>query len=272
MTAWLLPVLTGVGVLLIVVPKPAPSLSERIGIYLEPATPSAQHHDRAVGSRLSKAGLTWTHAEWRLRNIMAAVAGAMVGLLIARGDVFVAGPERSAPGLALTGAFAGVLFLRMWVTRRSERRSQQLKEELPLLTDALLIQIMSGESIIQAIERMVSIGAGVGTSELAKALTRYRSGQSITEALEQAATDTAQPEARRLYDVLATGHHTGGRLAGHLIELSRDYRATLERELITEGGKRAIAVYAPILALMIPVTLMFLVYPALAGLRQLAQQ
>lgn len=272
MTFWLLPVLTAVGVLLIVIPKPAPSLSERVGRYLEPARVPARDHHQAIASRLSKAGLTWTYAEWRLRNIMAAATGAMVGLLIARGDMFIAGPERSAPGLALTGAFAGVLFFRMWVTRRTERRSQQLKEELPLLTDTLLIQIMSGESIIQAIERMVSVGAGVGTGELARALSRYRSGESITDSLEQAANDTAQPEARRLYDLLATGHHTGGRLAGHLIELSRDYRATLERELITEGGKRAVAVYAPILGLMIPVTLIFLVYPALAGLRQLAQQ
>ncbi len=273
MSVWLLPAISALGVLLIVVPKPAPRLVNRVGIYLEPVQmPSPAGRDEAGSVRLSKAGLPWTLAEWRVRNVMAAMAGMMLGILVAQGDAFITGPERSTVGLSLTGAFAGVLFLRMWITRREEHRRQQLKEELPLLADAFALQIMAGESVIQAVERLVYQGVGVGPSELACALERYRGGESLTESLERAAVETVQPEARRLYELLATGHHTGGRLARDLMELSRDYRATLERELIAEGGRRAIAVYAPILALMIPVTLVFLVYPALAGLRELAQQ
>jgi hypothetical protein len=44
----------------------------------------------------------------------------------------------------------------------------------------------------------------------------------------------------------------------------------LARDLTAEGGKRALATYGPVLALMVPVTLLFLLYPTLAGLRSLA--
>jgi hypothetical protein len=63
---------------------------------------------------------------------------------------------------------------------------------------------------------------------------------------------------------------TGGRLSDALAELARDLRAGLERDVSAEGGKRALASYGPVLALMVPVALLFLLYPTLVGLRELA--
>ena len=73
-----------------------------------------------------------------------------------------------------------------------------------------------------------------------------------------------------MYTLLTHAHDTGGRLADALADLSTDYRAMLARYLTAEGGKRALATYGPVLALMVPVTLLFLLYPTLAGLRSLA--
>ena len=49
-----------------------------------------------------------------------------------------------------------------------------------------------------------------------------------------------------------------------------DRRAALEREMAIEGGRRALTGYGPILGLMIPTTLLFLMYPTLAGLDALS--
>ncbi|MCL1692074.1 MAG: pilus assembly protein TadB, partial [Actinomycetia bacterium] len=70
--------------------------------------------------------------------------------------------------------------------------------------------------------------------------------------------------------LLAHAHDTGGRLADALGELGTDYRAALARDLTAEGGRRALTTYGPVLALMVPVTLLFLIYPTLVGLRSLA--
>ena len=69
---------------------------------------------------------------------------------------------------------------------------------------------------------------------------------------------------------MANAHGTGGRLAETLADLAADYRATLARDLTAEGGRRALSTYGPILALMVPVALLFLMYPTLVGLRQLS--
>ena len=70
--------------------------------------------------------------------------------------------------------------------------------------------------------------------------------------------------------LLAHAHDTGGRLADALGDLGTDYRASLARDLTAEGGRRALTTYGPVLALMVPVTLLFLLYPTLVGLRSLA--
>ena len=88
--------------------------------------------------------------------------------------------------------------------------------------------------------------------------------------LRRAAASSAHPEGTRLYELLGHTHRTGGRLADSLGELASDFRASLATELTAEGGRRALAAYGPILAFMIPVTLVFLMYPTLAGLSALS--
>ena len=44
----------------------------------------------------------------------------------------------------------------------------------------------------------------------------------------------------------------------------------LERDITEQGGKKAVAAYGPVLALMVPTALAFLLYPTLVGLQGLA--
>jgi hypothetical protein len=43
----------------------------------------------------------------------------------------------------------------------------------------------------------------------------------------------------------------------------------MERDLTTESGKAMVTTYGPVLALMVPTALLFLLYPTLIGLRSL---
>jgi tight adherence protein C len=158
----------------------------------------------------------------------------------------------------------------MWVSTRRERRARRLRFELPIVTDALSLHIIAGESIVTAIQNYVDEATGVAADELGTVLAGVEAGRGIAEALQRNVRRTADPEAARLYTLLAHAHDTGGRLADALGDLGTDYRASLARDLTAEGGKRALAAYGPVLALMVPVTLLFLLFPTLAGLRSLA--
>ncbi len=246
-------------------------LSERVARYLRPEPPSTAP-DGSAPDRLpfADAGLHWSRSEMLVRRVAAAAAGGIGGALIAQGDLFVQGPGRSLPSLVALGSIAGWLVFGVWISTRRDRRSRSLRFELPIVTDALSLRVIAGESVATAIQSYVDESSGVAAEELGAALADVSAGRGIAEALQRNVHRTADPEAARLYTLLAHAHDTGGRLADALGDLGTDYRAALARDLTAEGGRRALTTYGPVLALMVPVTLLFLLYPTLAGLRSLA--
>jgi tight adherence protein C len=196
-----------------------------------------------------------------IRLPVAAVGGAVAGLLI------VAGGGGAIPLFAL-GAVVGVALERVARSMRGRRRARRLDLELPTAADTLALHVLAGDSVSTALHRFVDTGSGVAVDELRCVLDAEHGG--LEAALRDAARRWDEARAARLFDLLADAHRTGGRLDGALTALADDYRAAIAADLTAEGGRRAIAVYGPILALMVPVTLVFLMYPTLAGLSALA--
>lgn len=249
--------IAAVSAFLIVVGGRNATLADRLAVYLlPPGRPVA-----APGSDRRYLPIAW---------LPAVAAGALVGALLAQGDLFLAGAGRSLPGLTTIGAFAGYF---LWSARRStlaDRKAKRFRLELPVIVDALALRVVAGDSIAAAIESVCASMQGVAVDELRKVTDDVAGGRGVPEALLAAARDTAHKDGRRLYDLLGHVHESGGRLASMLAELAVDLRAGIERDLSAEGGKRAIATYGPILALMVPTALLFLLYPTLIGLRELA--
>ena len=252
--------------LLVAQSSPAP-LADRLACYLRPARYSARTNRHASQQRrlLDRA------PERLFHRTAAALAGALIGLLLAQGDLFLSGPSVvSSPLLAVVGGIAGSLVYNMVLTTRRQQRARRIRFELPVVADAIALHVIAGESVATSLDRFVATSHGVASEELTAVLDRHRAGAGLTESLDQAAKTSAASESGRLYSLLGQAHVTGGRLTDALAELATDYRAALGRDMTTEGGKRALAGYGPILALMVPVALVFLLHPTLVGLRELA--
>jgi tight adherence protein C len=256
------------GVLLLAIPRRMVT-SDGIGRYLRPHRPDPAPARRDAIRRF-QAGLSWSWTDHQVRRIGAAALGMGLGSILGSGGLLPGVPVSRLPLLAVSGAAAGLLGLRAWVTNRIDRRRRRLGQELPAVADMLALGVLSGASVASAIEAFLDRSAGVAADELGWALRRHRDGVSLGTALTTLTRRSVSPEAGRLYTTLANAHETGGPLGRALAELATDFRASIARGLIAEGGKRAVAIYAPILALMIPVALLFLMYPTVVGLRELA--
>jgi tight adherence protein C len=205
-----------------------------------------------------------------LSRLTAAGGGAALGGLLAAGQLFATARPASAPALITLGAGGGLLWHRLRRKQAADARALRLRRELPTVADTLALSVLAGESVAGAIERFTTTSRGVAAEELGTALARHRTGCGLAEALTGTAQASAHAEGTRLYELLGHAHQTGGRLADALADLAIDYRAALARDLTAEGGRRALAAYGPILALMVPVTLLFLMYPTLTGLSALS--
>jgi Flp pilus assembly protein TadB len=249
-------VVAGAAVFLLVTRSGAPSLAERIGVYIIEPRPDDPHD--GVRSVRDMSFVLWV------------VSGGLIGVLLAQGDLFISGTGRSLPALSVLGAVGGWF---TWSARRStqrERRALRLRHELPLIADALALHSLAGESVSFALAAVVRETDGVASDEFASVLRAHAAGEGFVEALTEGKRDTAHPQGERLYEALIHAHTSGGRLADTLNALASDFRSSIATDLTSEAGRRAVTSYGPVLALMVPTALLFLLYPTLLGLRALS--
>ena len=253
---WVAVALASLSPLLIARAARVSSLGERVAAYIVPTEETHHRTPRRLPARLVRS-LPWV------------VSGALVGALVGQGDLFLDGPGRSTLALSTLGAAAGWFLFSAMETNRGQRRVDRLRNELPVVIDALSLQVVSGESVTSAMRNVARATRGVASEEI-NSILDAADEVGVERALSSGALRSAHDDGRRLYETLAHAHGVGGRLVESLSELSTDLRAGLERDLATEGGRRALATYGPVLALMVPTALLFLLYPTVLGLRTLS--
>lgn len=247
-------VLAGLAVFAVVASIRHRTLEERIEPYLAEVgdTTTRPGRDRSI---------SWESVGW-------GVSGAMVGALLAQGDLFLPGRGRSLAALTGLGAVGGIVLRSMRRSTRREKRIERLRHELPVVADSLAMAVVSGESIAAAVRGWAAGSSGVMSGRF-RGVIDDAVDVGMEAALSGATSAALHPDERRLYETLAHSHAFGGRVAESLTSLAKDYRAVLERDITEQGGRKAVTVYGPVLILMVPTALMFLLYPTMVGLRSL---
>ncbi len=131
----------------------------------------------------------------------------------------------------------------------------------------VLITLMTaGEGAVGALERVTRISRGELGRELTRALSDARTGASLVDALGGVAARTSLPALARFVDGIAIAVERGTPLADVLRAQAVDVREAGRRALLESAGKREIAMMVPVVFLVLPVTLLFALFPGFYGL------
>jgi tight adherence protein C len=222
----------------------------------------------ALQRRLERAGGRRTLSEFRSRQVLAAVVGALAGaaLLALRLTLQVGPPPLMGAALVLVGAIGGVLAVDAELTRQVRRREAALIAEFPAVAELLALAVGAGESPRNALERVTRTSGGELADELRRALADTRAGLSLVTALDGVARRTAVPSLSRFVDGLSIAVERGTPLADVLRAQAVDVREAGKQALLEAGGRKEIAMMVPVVFLVLPVTVLFAAYPALASL------
>jgi tight adherence protein C len=138
--------------------------------------------------------------------------------------------------------------------------------ELPTIAELLALSVGAGEGALGALERVAATTTGALSDELGYTLAAVRGGEPLSEALRSFAMRTGSPPVRRFAEAVSTAVERGTPLSGVLRAQAQDARAAGRRELMEQGGKKEIAMMVPVVFLILPVTVMFAVYPGLVAI------
>jgi len=221
----------------------------------------------AVRRRLDQLGGDRTVEQFRAEQVVwgaiGAGAGACLAVFLAAGR---AGPVLPLVGLIVVGGLIGVAARDRALTRQVRRREARMLAEFPAVAELLALSVGAGEGAVGALERVARVCHGELPAELARMLGETRTGTSLVQGLEGLGARTGLPTLARFADGVAVAIERGTPLGDVLRAQARDVREATRRQLIESGGKREIAMMIPVVFLVLPVTVLFIVYPGLAVL------
>ncbi|RBY85427.1 pilus assembly protein TadB [Blastococcus sp. TF02A-26] len=172
--------------------------------------------------------------------------------------------------LCVAGLVGGLLGRDWWLTRQVARREELLLAEFPVVAELLALAVTAGEGPAAAIDRVTRLSGGELARELGGALGRARAGVPLTEALQQVADRTSLDPLARFVDGLLVAIERGTPLAEVLRAQAADVREAGKRRLLEAGGRKEIAMMVPVVFLVLPVTVLFALFPGLISIVSLA--
>ena len=293
-----------IGILLVAAGLPQsrrPGLEERLAPYLRDAAPPSRllsqatsrpvrgvigrvvdpvvgdlavRLDRLVGGapsvrrRLLRAGRPPDVEAFRAEQVLWGTAGGVVGV----GLGLVALLTRGAAPLAvvllvLAFVLVGVLARDNWLTRQARRREARMLAEFPTVAELLALAVSAGEGATGALDRVCRLSKGELSGELARCLADARAGANLPTALQGLADRTGLASLARFVDGMVVAVERGTPLAEVLRAQAQDVREAGRRAVMESGGRKEIAMMVPVVFLVLPVTVLFAVFPGFAFLR-----
>ncbi len=220
-----------------------------------------------VRRRLDQLGRSMTVEQFRAQQVVWGVLGLGAGLV----GALVVGARQGlslVPMLAMVvaGGVGGVLGRDHALSRAVRGREERILTEFPTVAELLALSVSAGEGAVGALERVARTTTGELSIELRRTLADARAGATLVEALEGMASRTSLPILARFVDGIAVALERGTPLADVLRAQAQDVREAGRRQLMETGGKKEIGMMVPVVFLVLPVTVVFAVYPGFAVL------
>lgn len=218
----------------------------------------------SVRRRLLRAGRAPDTDHFRAEQVVygfgAAALGGMLGVL------FVTSKGRS-PALLLVlivlGFACGVVVRDSLLSKEADRREAQMLAEFPTVAELLALAVGAGEGAAGALERVVRLSHGELSDELGRCLADARAGASLPSALQGLAERTGLASLARFVDGIVVAVERGTPLAEVLRAQAQDVREEGRRQIMEAGGKKEIAMMVPVVFGVLPVTILFALFPGL---------
>ncbi len=218
-------------------------------------------------ARLERAGSGTSVEQFRTEQVLWGLAGLGGGVALAALLATTRGSSVLALSVLVAACALAGAAVRDWLlTRAIHRRQQRIMAELPTVAELLALSVSAGEGALGALERVARTTHGVMAHELATTLAHARTGTPLPQALQYMGDRSGLAALRRFADGIATAVERGTPLAEVLRAQATDVRAEGRRALMEEGGKREIAMLVPVVFLILPVTVVFAVYPGLVAI------
>lgn len=171
-------------------------------------------------------------------------------------------------GQSVVPLLASVLGRARHLIRSVVRRRQvnSARDELPVMLDFAVLCLTAGLGIVDTLARLARVGDGVIAGECRRIVASHELGIGLSEAFEFSARRVPHHGWERVLAAVRDAIERGTPVAAVVAAIATEEREAAARRLVESGSTREVAMMVPLVFVILPVTVIFAVYPGLSAL------
>lgn len=214
--------------------------------------------------RLRQSSSALTVEAFRSRQLAWGLGAALLGITV---PVAVTRVQPIAPALSaaivMAAAVSGIVLYDRMLQRAAAKRLDRIISELPTVLEFLTLSLSAGEGILDSLRRVGRVSHGELAAELSAVVTKVNTGVPLAESLTALAAGVRLPALTRCVEQVTGALERGTPLAEVLSAQAQDARDDAKHELLEVAGKKEVAMLVPLVFLILPVTIVFAIYPGI---------
>ena len=207
------------------------------------------------------------YEDFRIKQYGYSAASGALGftlLLILSGSLIL-----SSFGSILTVSTVFLLVDRQ-LTQDVKKRRELIEAEFPAIVEMLTLAIAAGETPMSAMLRIANTADGALPAEFTIVITAVRSGAPLHEALDAMGRRVKSVMIRRFVDAVVTATLRGAPLVEVLSRHAVEARGNQRNRVMGAAGKAEISMMIPVVFLILPISILFALWPSLTNLNMFA--
>ena len=157
------------------------------------------------------------------------------------------------------------------LSRELKRYRQSIESDFPVIVEALTLSLSAGESPLTAMQRISSRGQGPLVKEFSKVIDSVTGGEPFASALDSMGRRVRSMAVRRFVDSIVIAITRGAPLIDVLHSHAREAQDFQRNRVLSAASKAELSMMIPVVFLILPISIVFALWPSLSNLNLFAQ-
>ena len=157
------------------------------------------------------------------------------------------------------------------LSRELKRYRQSIESDFPVIVEALTLSLSAGESPLTAMQRISSRGQGPLVKEFSKVIDSVTGGEPFASALDSMGRRVKSMAVRRFVDSIVIAITRGAPLIDVLHSHAREAQDFQRNQVLSAASKAELSMMIPVVFLILPISIVFALWPSLSNLNLFAQ-
>jgi tight adherence protein C len=172
--------------------------------------------------------------------------------------------------LSISIAAATYLYIDRTLTVAVKKQRSAIEAEFPAIIEMLTLAISAGESPLSAFKRIAENSHGYLSVRFRLVIARVHQGVPFHSALDLMGRDLNSPLLRKFIDSMVNAMVRGAPVAEVLARHAQEARDHQRNRVLAAAGKAEISMMIPVVFLILPISILFALWPSLTNLNLFA--